>query len=311
VRVLVAGATGAIGSRLLPQLVAAGYEVIGMTRSRDKARAIRAAGGMPVICDVFEAARVHQVIAESRPEAIIDELTDLPHEMDLGGLAKAYEANNRVRKEGTKNLVAAALAAGVRRFVVQSMAMWYAPGGQTPKTESDELYLKAPEPVGSAVRALKYMEELVLNSGLEGIVLRYGAFYGPGSWNGTNGSTYRQVLKRHYPLIGEGSGFYSFIQIDDAAAATVAALERAKPGIYNVADDDPVPARDWLPAYAQAIGARPPRRVPMWLAGLLAGRGLVNWESTIPAVSSRKIQQELGWKPRYRSWRCGFVEALG
>lgn len=311
-RVFVAGASGAIGRLLLRRLIAAGHQVTGMTRSRDRAAGIRAVGAEPVVCDVFDRDGLQAVVAQARPEAVVHELTDLPQVLgNMRKLGKYYAGNNRVRREGTVNLVAAARNAGARRFLVQSMASWYAPGGTGLKNEQDPLYLNAPEPVGGGVRALKEMEDVVTSSGLEPVILRYGGFYGPGTWFAKGGAVWKQVLEGRYPIVGDGGGVASWIHVDDAAAATVTALDSAPTGIYNVVDDDPAPTREWLPVYAQAIGARPPRRVPVWLASLLAGRGFVQWTRTMPGASNQKIKSETSWRPFYESWRRGFLEGLG
>lgn len=308
-KVLVAGATGAIGRPLLPLLIKAGHQVAGITRSAEKAALISAAGAEPVICDVLDRAKLVETLARVRPDAVIHQLTELPQELDLKKLKDAYRNNNRIRSEGTKNLLDAALLAGTRRFLVQSMASWYRPGKTGLRTEHDQLYLNAPEPVGKGVRTVKYMETIVLESQMEGIVLRYGAFYGPGTWFSRDGSASDQILARKYPIIGTGSGVYSWIHIEDAAEATAAALERAQPGVYNVADDEPAPVREWLPFYASLIGAAPPRRVPFVVARFVGG-GLVKWQSTMPGVSNARIKKLLDWKPRYETWRRGFAEGL-
>jgi nucleoside-diphosphate-sugar epimerase len=308
-KVLLAGATGAIGRPLLPLLIKAGHQVAGITRSAEKASLLSAAGVEPVVCDVLDRAKLTEAVAKIQPEAVIHQLTELPQDLDLKKLKEAYRKNNRIRSEGTKNLLDAARLSGVRRFLVQSMASWYRPDRGSLRTEHDQLYLNAPEPVGKGVRALKYMETIVLESELEGIVLRYGAFYGPGTWFSRNGTATEQVLARKFPIIGEGAGVYSWIHIEDAAEATVAALDRAQPGVYNVADDEPAPVREWLPVYASVIGAKPPRRVPLIVARFIGG-GLVKWESTMPGVSNARIKKILDWKPRYETWRRGFVEGL-
>lgn len=311
-RVFVAGATGAIGKALLPQLIAAGHQVTGLTRSEVKAPSIRATGAEAVVGDVFDAARMTELVGEARPDAVIHVLTALPQEFDLAQLRRAYPDNNLVRREGTKNLVAAARAAGVRRFLVESMASWYEPKGRGLKTETDPLYTYADEPVGTAVRAVEFMEKAVLESGMEGVVLRYGALYGPGTWFGRGGGAWQQVRERRFPLVGDGAGVTSWIHVNDAALATRLALQSCQTGVYNVADDDPAPMRVWLPFLAEALGsAKPPRRVPAWVARFIAGRGMVQWMLTMPGVSNRKLRDELGWIPVYDSWRKGFLRGLG
>jgi 2-alkyl-3-oxoalkanoate reductase len=310
-RVFLAGATGAVGKRLVPQLVEAGHEVTAITRSEEKLGELDHLGTEPVLCDVFDAGRLGSVVARAKPDAMINELTDLPQSLNPRRLEKYYAANNRVRREGTRNLLSAARGAGVRRFLVQGAAYWYAPTGGSVKTEEAPLYLDAPAPIGPAVETIREVEDAVLSAdGLEGVVLRYGTFYGPGTWYAEDGTVGRQVRKRRYPMIGKGEGTYSFIHVDDAASATVAALERATPGIYNVVDDDPATAAEWMPVYAEALGARRPPRVPAFVARLLAGKALVEWMIGLRGASNEKIRSELDWHPKYESWRRGFFESV-
>jgi nucleoside-diphosphate-sugar epimerase len=311
-RVFVAGATGAIGKRLVPQLVEAGHQVTAITRSKEKLGMLYELGAEAVLCDVFDAGRLGTVVAQAEPDAVINELTDLPQSLNQRKLKEYYAANNRVRREGTSNLLSAARGAGVRRFLVQGAAYWYAPTDGAVKTEGAPLYLDAPAPIGPAVQTIKEVEEAVLTAdGIEGVVLRYGMFYGPGTWYAKDGDVGRQVGKRRYPMIGRGEGTYSFIHIDDAASATVAALESARPGVYNVVDDEPASAAEWMSLYAEALGAKRPPRVPAFLARMIAGDALVTWMLGLRGASNEKIKEELGWRPRYKSWRQGFVENLG
>jgi nucleoside-diphosphate-sugar epimerase len=308
-RVFLAGATGAIGRRLVPQLVEAGHEVTTVTRSEKKLDNLYELGTEPILCDVFDAERLGSVVAQAEPEAVINQLTDLPQNLNPRKLKEYYAANNRVRRDGTSNLLSAALGAGVRRFLVQGAAYWYAPAGGPLKTEAAPLYLNAPTPIGPAVETIKEVEESVLSAdGIEGVVLRYGMFYGPGTWYAKDGDVSRQVRKRRYPMIGNGGGTYSFVHVDDAASATVAALERARPGVYNVVDDDPATAAEWMPVYAEALGAKRPPRVPAFVASLIVGRALVEWSLRLRGASNEKIKEELGWRPQYESWRQGFFE---
>ena len=308
-RVFLAGATGAIGRRLVPQLVEAGHQVTAITRSKEKLAMLSELGAEPVLCDVFDAGRLGSVVARAEPDAVINELTDLPQSLNPRKLKEYYAANNRVRREGTTNLLDAARGAEVRRFVVQGAAYWYAQMGGAVKTEEAPLYLDAPAPIGPAVKTIKEVEDAVLSSeGLEGVVLRYGFFYGPGTWHAKDGDVGRQVRKRRYPMIGRGEGTYSFIHVDDAASATVAALERARPGVYNVVDDEPATAAEWMPLYAEALGAKRPPRVPAFVARLIAGDALVTWMLGLRGASNEKIKEELGWSPRYASWRQGFFK---
>lgn len=306
-RVFLAGATGAIGRRLMPRLIEAGHQVTAMTRSKAKLGALRAVGAEAVLCDVFDAGRLGTVVARAEPDAIVNQLTDLPQSLNPRKLKQYYAANNRVRREGTMNLLSAARGAGVRRFLVQGAAYWYALSGGPVKTEADPLYLDAPPPIGPAVETIKFVEDAVLSAdGLDGVVLRYGFFYGPGTWYAKDGDVGRQVRKRRYPMLGHGEGTHSFIHIDDAAAATVAALDEARPGIYNVVDDEPAEAAEWLPVFAEALGAKRPPRVPAFIARMLAGKALVEWSLGLRGASNEKIKREIGWRPRYESWRRGF-----
>ena len=311
-KVFLAGATGAIGKQLVPQLVEAGHQVTAMTRSKEKLGMLNELGAEAIVCDVFDAGRLGSVMARAEPDAVINQLTDLPQSLNPRKLKEYYAANNRVRREGTANLLDAARGAGVRRFLVQGAAYWYAPTGGLVKTEEAPLYLEAPPPIGPAVETIKSVEEAVLTAdGIEGVVLRYGFFYGPGTWYAKDGDVGRQVRKRRYPIIGDGQGTYSFIHVDDAASATVVALGLARPGVNNVVDDEPATAAEWMPLYAEALGAKRPPRVPAFLARPIAGKALVSWMLGLRGASNEKIKEELGWRPRYESWRQGFFEDLG
>ena len=304
-RVFVAGASGAIGRRLIPMLIEAGHGTTAMTRSESTAETIRATGALAAVVDVYDAEALTDAMREARPDAVIHQLTALPHRVEprKKGL---YDATNRLRTEGTRNLLAAAREVGARRFVCQSIAFAYPSGGDRLMDEDAPLALDAPEPFGTAVRAVKEMEDAVLEAG--GIVLRYGWFYGPGTFYGKGGSAEADVRRRRFPVIGSGDGVFSFIHVDDAASATVAALGHDGPAVFNVVDDEPAPMRDWLPAYAEAIGAKPPRRVPVWLAKLVAG-GMVAAMAALPGVTNARAKERLGWQPRWASWRQGFRDA--
>jgi 2-alkyl-3-oxoalkanoate reductase len=304
-RVFVAGASGAIGRPLVSRLVAAGHEVTGTTR----AEAIRAAGARAVICDALDAEALRAAVKKSGPEVVVHQLTALPDRFDPRN-KEIYAATNRLRGEGTRNLIDAARAAGARRLVWQSIAFAYATAAQPEVMDEDaRLALGAPPPFGDGVRAIDEMERAVVGAeGLEGLVLRYGWFYGPGTYYADDGSMARDVRKRRFPVIGRGTGLFSFVHVDDAASATVAAVERGAPGIYNIVDDDPAPQREWLPAYAEAIGAKKPLRVPVWIARLVVGK-IASMAGRQPGASNAKAKRELGWEPRWRSWREGFREA--
>jgi 2-alkyl-3-oxoalkanoate reductase len=307
-RVFVAGASGAIGRPLVPRLIAAGHEVTGTTRSEASAEQIRAAGATPAVVDALEADALREAVERAAPEVVVHELTALPERFNprKRGL---YDATNRIRREGTRNLLDASRAAGARRLVCQSIAFAYAPATE-PKVMDEEapLNLDAPPPFSEGMRVIAEMERAVLDAELEGLVLRYGWFYGPGTYYGEGGSMAADVRKRRFPVVGSGSGLFSFIHTDDAAEATVAAVERGAPGVYNVVDDEPAALRDWVPAYAEALGAPPPRRVPVWLARLVAGK-MASSMNAQPGASNAKAKRELGWEPRWSSWREGFREA--
>jgi nucleoside-diphosphate-sugar epimerase len=311
-KVFLAGATGVIGRRLIPMLIEAGHEVTGMTRSEAKAGALRASGVEPVVCDVFDAEALRAAVVAAGPEAVIHELTDLPPNIDPRKMEEQAAGNDRIRTEGTRNLVAAAVAAGARRMVAQSIAFAYAPVGGPVKDEGDPLFEDAPWPWSRSVEALQELEGLVTSTeGIDGIVLRYGFFYGPGSAYAGDGYIAREVRRRRFPLVGSAGGVFSYIHVEDAAAATLAAVERGRPGIYNVVDDDPAPAREWLPYYAEALGAKKPFRVPKLLARLVAGAYTTQMATELRGASNERAKHELGWTPRYPSWRQGFREALG
>ena len=309
-RVFVAGASGAIGRPLVSNLIGAGHEVIGMTRSDERAERLEEAGAQAVVADVFDEERVRSAMADAAPEVLIHQLTSLPDKLDFRD-SSIYEPTNRVRSEGTRILIEAARTAGARRMVCQSIAFIYAPQGDWVKDENAPL-LDVPGPFGDAARVVIVMERAVVGAeGLDGLVLRYGFFYGPGTYYASDGSSAEDVRRRRQPVVGKGTGTVSFIHVEDAATATVAAVERGAPGVYNVVDDEPAPFREWLPLYAEAIGAKKPLRVPVWLAKLVAGKGVALFTTELRGASNAKAKRELGWEPRYPSWRQGFREALG
>lgn len=308
-RVFVAGASGVVGRSTVRQLVAAGHEVVGMTRREERAGEIRAAGGEAVVCDVFDAEALRDAVVAARPEVVVHALTALPPKFDPK--SDYLAGTNRVRTEGTRNLVAAAKAAEARRVVAESVAFFYEPEGDWVKDETAPLFRDPPGRFAAGCEALTSLESQVLEAGeLEGVVLRFGWFYGPGTYYDRGGSVAEETTKRRYPVIGRGDGRFSFIHVDDAAAAYVAALDHGSPGIYNVVDDEPAPLREWLPAYAEALGAKPPRRVPAWLARLVAGKDLVSTAITMRGASNAKARRELGWQPAHSSWRQGFAASL-
>jgi nucleoside-diphosphate-sugar epimerase len=305
-RIFLAGATGAIGTRLVPLLLDAGHDVVGMTRTPAKAEALRAAGAEPVVADALDSDAVVAAVVAARPDAIVHQLTALTGLSDMRDFDRAFALTNRLRTEGTDNLLEGARRAGAERFVAQSYAGWpSARTGVPVKTEDDPL---DPEPLPSmsaTLAALRHLERAVTAAG--GIALRYGALYGPGTGLAAGREQLELVRKRRFPLVGDGAGVWSFVHVDDAAAATLAALERGTPGaIYNVVDDDPAPVREWLPALAAAAGAKPPRRVPRWLGRLAAGPAVARMMTEVRGASNAKAARELGWRPAYASWRDGF-----
>ena len=311
-RIFVAGATGAVGRPLLPLLADAGHEVVGTTRSEAKAEGIRAAGAEPAIVDVHDTEALRRLVAEAKPEVVVNELTSLPDEIDFRD-PEALAATNALRRDVGPVLAAIAAEAGARRLVTQSVAFFYAPTGGPIKDEDDPLMELPPDsPMADGPVALRALEHSTTGTrGLDGLVLRYGYFYGPGTYYAPGGSTAEQVRKRRFPVVGKGTGIFSYVHVDDAASATLAAIERGAPGIYNITDDDPAPLAEWLPVYAEAIGAKPPRRVPAFLARLVAGREAAALATEMRGASNEKAKRELGWEPRYPSWRQGFREALG
>lgn len=310
-RIFVAGASGAIGRPLVEQLVAGGHEVTGMTRSEERAGEVRSLGAAAAVCDVFDPDALGGAVASARPEVVVHELTSLPADLDLRERG-VYEANNRIRTEGTRNLVAAARAAGARRLVAQSIAFVYAPVGGSVKDETAPVAEIGGGEFATALEAAFELERLVLGAQeLEGLVLRYGFFYGRRTAYASDGHQASEVRKRRFPIVGRGDGVFSFVHVDDAAAATMAACERGGPGIYNVCDDEPAPAREWLPVYAQAVAAKRPLKVPKLIARLIAGEEAVAFATTLRGASNAKAKRELGWRPRWASWREGFRQALG
>ena len=309
-RIFVAGATGALGKRLVPLLVANGHEVVGMTRSPEKVESLRAVGADAVVADALDADAVLRAVWEAGPEVVVHELTALSGDFDFRKFERTFAETNRLRTEGTDHLLAAARAVGARRFVAQSYAGWgYERTGGPAKSEDDPLDPNPPAALRRTADAIRYLERAVLNADdLEGIVLRYGGFYGPGTSISPGGEHEKLLRERKFPLVGDGTGVWSFIHVDDAATATLAAIERGAPGIYNVVDDEPAPVAEWLPFLAEALGAKPPRRVPKWVGRLAAGEHAVMMMTEVRGASNAKAKRELGWQPRYSRWREGFRE---
>jgi len=302
-RVLVAGASGAIGSRLVPQLIGRGHEVIGTFRSPGKAERLRALGAKAIALDLLDEGDVRRAVLETKPEAIVHQATALAGARFGRNLDRTFAPTNRLRTEGTDALLAAAREAGVRRLVAQSFANYrYAREGGMVKTENDPLDPAPPASTRETNAAMRHLDQTVTEAG--GIALRFGGFYGA-----DNDQLVKLVRRRYFPIIGDGGGFLSWIHLDDAAAATVLALEHDGAGIYNIVDDEPAPMREWLPVLASALSAKPPRHVPRWIARLVGGSDGLTMMSEARGASNAKAKQELGWTLRYPSWRQGFVAA--
>jgi nucleoside-diphosphate-sugar epimerase len=312
-KVFVAGATGAMGRRLVPQLLAAGHEVAAMTRSEQKAGGLRALGAEAVVADALDRAAVVEAVRRCAPEAVIHQLTGLSGATSFKNFDREFALTNRLRTEGTDYLLEGAQAAGTRRFVAQSYGNWnYERTGTGLKTEEDPFDPSPPPNQVKSLAAIRYLEKAVLGAaGIEGVALRYGNFYGPGTGIAADGDIVAQVRKRRFPIVGDGSGVWSFIHMDDAARAAVAALGRGAPGAYNIVDDEPAPVAAWLPELAAAVGAKPPRHVPVWLGRLAAGEVGVSMMTRIRGTSNAKARRELGWEPLYRNYREGFRRGLG
>jgi nucleoside-diphosphate-sugar epimerase len=307
-RVLVAGGTGAIGIPLVRQLVARGHHVIATTRRPERAERLRGLGATVTTMDGLDAASVGEAVARAEPDAIIHQMTALSRTPDMRRFDHWFSATNALRIAGTRNLLAAAQAAGVRRLIAQSYAGWNIDRGGRGLATEDEPLDTSPAPAQrETLAAIRFLERAVTEAPLTGIVLRYGSFYGPGA----SDAYVDMVRKRMLPIIGSGAGVWSWIHVDDSAGATVAALERGEPGIYHVADDTPAPVAEWLPYLAQSLGARPPLHLPAWLGRLVAGEVVVRMMTDVRGVSNAKAKRVLEWRPRWASWRDGFRRALG
>ena len=320
-KVFVAGATGVLGRALVPQLVAGGHEVVGMTRSASKQDLVRGMGARPVVVDALDAGAVAEAVASAEPDVIVHQLTALsgPMRMRDARHPERFEGaimTNRLRTEATDHLLAAGRALGARRFVAQSIAAFrFAPTGGPVQTEADPLDPDPPAGLRAGQAAILYLEQAVTTIEWgEGLALRYGGFYGPGTGISLapDALMAAPIRKRRFPIIGDGGGVSSYVHIEDAAAATAIAVEQGEPGIYYIVDDEPAPVREWLPALASALGAKPPRRIPRWLARLAAGEiATLMMTEAQSAASNEKAKRELGWQPRYASWRQGFAQGLG
>jgi nucleoside-diphosphate-sugar epimerase len=311
-RVFVAGATGAIGRELVPRLVAAGHEVHGMTRSESKQAMLFDMGAVPVVADALDADQVAEAVAGAKPDVIVHQLTAIPASLDMRRFDRDFALTNRLRTDGTDHLLSAGQAVGVRRFVAQSVAAYgaYARTGGPVKSEQDPLEPKPPRQMRETLAAIRHLEESVLGaSWTEGIVLRYGAFYGPGTSLAPGEEQFELIRKRKFPLVGDGGGVWSFIHVADAADATAVAVDHGTRGVYNVVDDEPAPVAQWLPALAEKLGAKKPMRVPRFVGRLFAGEAGVVMMTDIRGASNAKAKRELAWRPAHPSWREGLAAA--
>ncbi len=319
-KVFVAGATGVMGRHLIPQLAARGHEVVGMTRSGSKQDGVRALGARPVVADALDPDAVARAVASAEPEVIVHQLTALSGKMSARDMrhperSSAAIMTNRLRTEATDHLLAAGRAVGARRVVAQSFGGFrFARTGGPVLTEADPLDPNPPGALRTVQAGFVHLEQAVtaIDWG-EGLALRYGGFYGPGTSlsSAPDADMAAPIRKRRFPIVGDGGGVWSYIHIEDAAAATAVAVERGQPGVFHIVDDEPAAVREWLPVLASALGAKPPRRVPRWLGRLLAGEMATVMMTEVRGASNDKAKRELGWKPRYASWRQGFVEGLG
>lgn len=312
-KVFIAGGTGAIGKFLVPQLVENGHEVTALVRSADKVSAVEAMGATPVVADALNKQELTAAITTAKPQVIIHQLTALSRVSDFKNLDEEFALTNRFRTEVTDTMLAAARAAGTRRFIAQSFCGWpFARQGGPVKSEEDPLDPNPPASFSKTLAAIRSLEEAVeRGKDVEALALRYGFFYGPGTAIAKDGPAIDLIRKHKMPIVGDGGGVWSFIHIEDAARATVAAISRGSPGIYNVVDDEPVPVSVWLPYLAEVLGAKPPAKVPAFMAKFVIGDGGVMMMTEIRGGSNAKAKRELGWQPIYPSWRSGFVQALG
>ena len=307
-RILVAGATGAVGMHLVPALLARGYEVVGTTRTPSKTTTLEQMGARPMVLDVLDGEAVMRAAREGRPGVIVHQATAIPASLDIRHFAQAFAPTNRLRTEGTHNLVAAARACGAR-IVAQSFAGWpYARQGGLVKSEDDPLDPHPPAALRSTLEAIRTLESAVIEA--HGTVLRYGAFYGPCTSLTASGSQVDLIRRRQFPIIGRGTGIWSFAHIEDIAEATALAIGQGATGIYNVVDDEPAAVAEWLPYAAKLMGAKSPLRVPRWVGRLLAGEHVAVLMNDTRGASNAKIKQRLGWRPKYATWRDGFRAAL-
>jgi nucleoside-diphosphate-sugar epimerase len=306
-RVFVAGATGAIGRQLVPLLVEAGHQVHGMTRSESKRTMLEELGAVPVVADALHPEQVEKAVDKAKPDVIVHQLTAIGA-LDVRHFDRDFAVTNRLRTEGTNHLLSAGQRVGVQRFVAQSYFASYARVGAPVKSEDDPFDSSPAREMRQTLTAIRHLEQAVLNAEwTTGIVLRYGAFYGPGTSLAPDGDQSQMIRKRKYPLVGDGGGIWSFIHVADAAAATVAAVEHGNRGVYNVVDDDPAPVAEWLPSLAQTLGAKKPVRVPRFVGRLFAGETGTLMMTELRGASNAKAKRELAWRPAHPSWRSGFA----
>lgn len=312
-RVFIAGGTGAVGKRLVPVLAAAGHDVIATTTSPAKVADLERLGAEPVVLDILDRDGVTAALVAAEPDVVVHQATALADMSDLRNVAEEFAPTDRLRREGTDNLLAAAALSGARRFVAQSFTGWpYARVGGPVKTEDDPLDPDPPKAARGMLAAIRHLEERVVEAeGLEGVVLRYGGFYGPGTSLTEGGMHLEAVRKRKFPIVGGGTGVWSFVHVDDVATATTAAVEGAPTGIFNVVDDEPAPVSEWLPYLARVIGAPPPRHIPGFVGRLAIGEFGLGMMTTVRGASNAKAKRELGWILRFPSWREGFRLGLG
>jgi nucleoside-diphosphate-sugar epimerase len=312
-KVFVAGATGVVGRRLLPKLLERGDEVVALARTEAKRRSLLEAGAKPVLADGLDREAVLEAVRAAEPEVVVHQMTALAGGIDVRRFAQSFARTNELRSRGTDYLLTAAREARVRRFVVQSYAGWpYAREGGPVKTESDPLDPSPPPRMRPTLESIRHLESAVTCApNIEGVVLRYGGFYGPGTSLARDGEHTELIRRRKFPLVGGGTGVWSFVHVDDVAEATLAAIDRGAPGVYNVADDEPAPVRTWLPHLARVLGAKPPLRVPAWVGRLATGEHGLAMMTSVRGASNAKAKRELDWQPAYASWRQGFEELAG
>ena len=312
-KVFVAGGSGVLGMPLVRELAARGHEVVATTTKPERAAALEAAGGRPVVVDLLDGEAVARAVGEAAPQVVVHQATALAGPLSLRRFDATFALTNRLRTQGTDNLLAAAIAAGADRFVAQSYTGWpNARDGGPIKTEADPLDPDPPKAARETLDAIRTLEAAVTGGDeLVGVVLRYGAVYGPGTGLGEGGELVEAVRGGKMPLVGNAGGVWSFLHVDDMATATVAAIEGRGRGVYNVVDDDPAAVAEWLPCLARAVGAKPPRRVPAWLARLVIGEQGVAMMTESRGSSNAKAKRELEWRPTWPSWRDGFVHGLG